>query len=109
MVKFITGCIAVVVLSFFAVPVFTGISNERGALLDNAQTASVENDSLSFEEIYEIAAENTNPADLNNIAPAAGGNIQTDSFSSGFSKQEDSALENNAPIIVDVNEPTNFE
>lgn len=102
---------AVVALSFVAVPVFTGISNEREALLlSEASTTNNDDAPLSFEEIYEIAAENNEPSasDLNNIMPAAGGNTR-DQFSSGFGNEEDSALENaprgNDNIVI---EETNF-
>lgn len=107
MTKFIFFCMAIVALSFVAVPVFTGISNERDALLLSEASTTNNDASLSFEEIYEIAAENSAPndapsaSDLNNIMPAAGGN-EGDHFLSGFGNTEDSALENAPRTTNDV-------
>ncbi len=109
MVKFIFFCMAFIALSFFVVPVFTGISNEREQILAANTPNTNEDQSLSFEEIYEIAAEGTNnPANLNDIAPAAGNGTQ-DRFSSGFSNREDSALENNERVVIEVTEPISVE
>lgn len=100
MMKFIYLCAAVLILSFTALPVFYGVSDERATILASNeidQTAPTES-SLSFEEIYDIAAqgqdinqENTfDPASLNEIKPAAG--VEFDTFPSGFSKTGDAAL-----------------
>jgi hypothetical protein len=105
MVKFIFFCMAVVVLSFVAVPVFTGISNERDQLLAVNDAPTAEEQSLSFQEIYDIASDTSDltPDQLNNITPAAGEN-QPDYFSSGFRGREDSALENKERFIEEETE-----
>lgn len=102
MTRFIFFCMAIVALSFVAVPVFTGISKEHNALLASTDSIIPSNDTLSFEDIYEIAGSNEalDPASLNNIAPAAG-ESNNDAFSNGFGGTEDSALENSAPIIIE--------
>jgi hypothetical protein len=99
---------AIVALSFFVVPVFTGISKEHTALVASTDATTPSNDTLSFEDIYEIADSNResfSPTSLNNISPAAGIGSQ-DNFSIGFSGTEDSALENTAPIIIEEIAPT---
>ena len=102
MTRFIFFCMAIIALSFIAVPVFTGISKEHNALTTPTDTVILSDDTLSFEEIYEIAGSNTSfdPASLNNITPAAGGN-NNDAFSNGFSGTEDSALENSTHIVIE--------
>ena len=99
MLNFIYSCMAVMVLSFFIVPVFGGISNEYQTLEQSSQFAESsisEDTSLSFEEIYALADEAAmrNPAFLNEIAPAAGDDIAApvEGFSSGFSSQGHPAL-----------------
>jgi hypothetical protein len=101
MTRFIFFCMAIVALSFFVVPVFTGISKEHGELTTSADLATASNDSLSFEEIYELAGstDNFDGAALNSITPAAGG-YDSDEFSTGFSGTEDSALENSTFTII---------
>ena len=97
MIKVIFACMAVLVFSFTVLPIFTGVSKEREAILaSNVQPAEQVDESLSFEEIYALADEGNNdatvdPASLNEITPAAGG-IE-DGFSSGFSGVETKGLE----------------
>lgn len=104
MTRFIFFCMAFIALSFVAVPVFTGISNERDAMLNAEETTVSSNDVLSFDALYEIAGADTEitPESLNNITPAAGSaRASHDSFSSGFSGRIDSALENVAQPSVE--------
>ena len=112
MTRFIFFCMAFVALSFIAVPVFTGISKERDAILASSKSSIPAASPLSFEEIYEIAgADNTgdgfDASAFNDITPAAGGEI-SDQFSTGFSNREDSALENTALALPD-DEGVTFE
>lgn len=98
MMRFIYGCIAVAVLSFFIVPMISGVSSEREKLMDVASIADApDNGALSFAEIYEIAASDSadgalDASALNDITPAAGVD-DADSFSTGFTGRADSALE----------------
>tara|TARA_B100000508_G_C11459576_1_gene278511 strand:+ start:1616 stop:1954 length:339 start_codon:yes stop_codon:yes gene_type:complete len=100
--KFIYLCAAILILSFTVVPMFTGVSNEREQILasNEATQASPEDTSMSFEEMYTIAAQgqgdNFDPESLNAITPAAG----ADSFPSGFSGQSDAAL-TDAPAPIE--------
>jgi|GEM_PF-2552513 len=96
MVRFIYACMALLLISFIGVPIYKGISDEHQKIttVADAQEAQTD-DSLSFKEIYDLAAEDQNsddPAFLNEILPAAGGSETTDNFSSGFTAREDSAL-----------------
>lgn len=95
MTKFIFFCMAIVALSFTAVPVFTGISKEREAIIISAAETEAQNATPSVENLTEVASQDVefDAAQLNDIAPAAGNN-RSDSFSSGFRRIEDSALEN---------------
>ena len=96
MVRFIFFCMAFVALSFVIVPLVGGISNERQAILASADVNNPEpsQDSLSFEEIYQTAAagEGIDPAQLNEIAPAAGQTDEEIVFSTGFSAEAPTAL-----------------
>ena len=99
MVRFIYLCMTILVVSFIAVPVFNGVSDEHARLQEIAQNTEQAEDSLSFEQIYALADESENdPANLNNIMPAAGGNAGTDGFSNGFRGADDSALADTPPI-----------
>lgn len=93
MLRFIFLSMAFMAISFFAVPVYFGISKEHQKL---TQTAEIEtnSNSLSFKEIYALADASslTNPAALNAISPAAGNPDQADKFSNNFSGKEDSTL-----------------
>lgn len=104
MIKLIFAFMAIFVLSFTIVPIFSGVSNERDALLASAIDANEAEDtpSLTFEEIYALADENAptiDPAALNAIMPAAGAN--TEEFSSGFSGTETKGLED-SPIPQEI-------
>ena len=94
--KFIYLCAAILVLSFTAVPMFSGVSNERAQILasNEAVQTTYENTSISFEEMYAIASQgqedNFDPETLNAITPAAGEG--TENFPSGFSGRSDAAL-----------------
>ena len=97
MLNFIYVCMLVMVLSFFVVPVFGGISTEYDLLEQTSQLSEVsisQDTSLSFDEISAIADEAimSDPAFLNQIAPAAGDDVQVDGFTSGFSSQAHPAL-----------------
>jgi hypothetical protein len=107
--KFIYLYAAILVLSFTALPVFYGVSNERTEILasNEINDAAPADQALSFEEIYEIAAQGQealgqegafDPSSLNAIAPAAGNGAE--SFPSGFSGMSDAAL-TDAPISVE--------
>ena len=77
MLRFIYFCMAIVALSFVAIPVYSGIAQNRDQITARDSVIAIntnEDDSLSFEEIYTIANEDSfNPESLNEIAPAAGG------------------------------------
>lgn len=93
--KFIYLCAAILILSFTVIPVFSGISKEHAVILANNNTIeqNQQDTALSFEEIYEIAAQGQDefdPASLNAITPAAGEDIE--SFPSSFSGISDAAL-----------------
>ena len=95
MMKLIYLCVAIMVLSFIGVPIYKGVSTEHEKLVAQADIQNAPAaDALTFEEIYEIADQNTDqsPDFLNEITPAAGDNVLDNTFSSGFSKKEDSAL-----------------
>ena len=64
MTRFIFFCMAFVALSFIAVPVFTGISKERDAILASSKSSIPAASPLSFEEIYEIIGEKINLEDM---------------------------------------------
>ena len=89
---FIKLCVAVILLSFVAVPVYYGVSKEHDKIISSnsvENTAISSNTALSFDDIYALARENEaplTPEDLNNILPAAGEASLGDSFSSGFSE-----------------------
>lgn len=105
MMKFIYFCMAILVGSFIAVPVFTGVSDEHQALMASvAPATNATQTDNTLNDVYEIAREgsdNFSPEDLNNITPAAGADTPIDSFSMGFSGIEDSALtEEKAAIIA---------
>lgn len=91
--RFIYACMAVVILSIFAVPVFYGISNEREELMWVSEAQAAEEASLSFEEIYEIAGSgnSSSPESLNTLAPAAGPAAE-ESFKGGFTQEAPAAL-----------------
>lgn len=91
MVRFIFGCAFVLSLSVLAVPVFYGISGQKNIVTTTADAGT--NDSLSFEEIYELASDISAPSaeSLNDIIPAAGAE-SGDVFSSGFQNAENPAL-----------------
>ena len=107
MTRFIFICMAFIALSFMAVPAYFGIQKEHAILMQN-DTVAQNNQSLSFEEIYAMADEDllSNPAFLNNIAPAAGNNddapVQEDYFSTGFSGTADSALEEEIVLKTEI-------
>ena len=84
MVRFIFFCMAFIAISFFAVPLYFGISKARNQLSERTSFASV-NETLAG-----------NPSLLNEIEPAAG-KITDEDFSSGFSGDEDSALADDIP------------
>ncbi len=94
MMRFIYVCMAFLLISFVGMPVYKGVSSEREKLTIVASAESNQDDPLSFSEIYALADESSsdNPAFLNNIMPAAGGDTSSDNFSNGFRGQEDSAL-----------------
>jgi hypothetical protein len=72
-----------------------GVSGERENLSVTVSDATEAEKPLSFQEIYALAEqsrEEKGPAYLNDMAPAAGNETAPDSFSSGFSGNEDSAL-----------------
>jgi hypothetical protein len=109
--KFIYLCAAVLLLSFTVVPMFTGVSKERAVILASSETSTtpVQDQSLSFEEIYAIAAQGQenqfDPASLNAITPAAG-EVMQEGFPSGFSGISDAAL-TDAPTKIIVTEQDN--
>ncbi|NCO03731.1 MAG: hypothetical protein GW903_06035 [Alphaproteobacteria bacterium] len=95
MIRIIYLSVAVLVFSFAILPILNDVSKERDAIIaSNNDAPTLENDTISFEEIYALADEtivdSDNPAFLNNIAPAAG--LDEDEFTSGFRGLEDSAL-----------------
>lgn len=94
MTRIIFFCMAIAALSFVVAPIYNGISDEHTALTQVSSAPMPDENTLSFEEIYEMAEQNNviDPASLNEITPAAGENTE-DQFSSAFSGQEDSALE----------------
>lgn len=101
MIKVIYLSIAVLVFSFVALPIFSDVSKERDAIIaSNNAAPTLDNDVMSFREIYALADETPANFDqatfLNNIAPAAG--LDEDEFSSGFRGLEDSALAD-TPLI----------
>lgn len=91
-VRCIFGCATFLALSILVVPVYYGVSEQKEMMTVAAQ-APQNDDSLSFEEIYEIASEGQkeDAISLNDITPAAGDQTE-DSFSSGFQNQENPAL-----------------
>lgn len=96
MVRFIFICIVFIAISFTAIPALMNISKQRDVLfsIDEPDSSALVSSELSFEEIYALASTNEtiDPAFLNAIEPAAGGVIENEGFSSGFSGKEDSAL-----------------
>jgi len=95
MIRFIFVSMAFIALSFTLVPMFAGISKEHQKLAQANVIAEPSSDSLTFEEIYALAGEDSavNPAALNAIEPAAGGQeAEIEKFSTGFSKQAHPAL-----------------
>ena len=96
MLRFIYGCMAVVILSFVAIPIYHGISTEKGDINVLADARSNAEGDLTFEEIYALASEDaatpTTAEGLNDMMPAAGDDASTDRFSSGFNGTQDSAL-----------------
>jgi|GEM_PF-6379256 len=79
MLRFIYFCMAIVAFSFLIVPMVSGISNLRDNISEREiaglqpDTSAPSDDTLSFEEVYELAAETQITAEsLNDIAPAAG-------------------------------------
>ncbi|MCI5059503.1 MAG: hypothetical protein MRY79_00360 [Alphaproteobacteria bacterium] len=100
MIRFIYGCMAVIILSFVAIPIYHGVSTEKARLEVLASVDQEGDDSLSFEEIYEIASEGgVSPEALNNIEAAAGGDTEPDKFTTGFSGRENSALADIEPAL----------
>ena len=90
MIRFIFLSIAFMIISFFAVPIYFGISKEHQKL--TRTTALKQNDpSITFQEIYELADKNyiSDPSALNSITPAADGKTKAEN---GFSRKEDRAL-----------------
>lgn len=108
MTRFIFFCMAIIALSFIAVPIFTGISKERKAMLNSEQANAEQTDTLDFDEIYELTNAEPSAEDLNQIMPAAGGTAQ-DEFSSGFSGTVDSALADTAPAPVTETQTTDTQ
>ncbi len=91
-VRCIFGCAVFLLLAIVAVPIYYGVSEQK-AMITASTEATQANDSLSFDDIYEIASEGkTMDAEaLNEMAPAAGDG-QEDGFSSGFQDMEHPAL-----------------
>lgn len=114
--KFIYFCMAILVGSFIAVPIFTGVSKEHTALMATATPVSSE-PSSGLQDIYEIArqgGEDFNPDDLNNITPAAGDDMEiaksTDGFSMGFRGIESPSLADTEDLIeITPQTDSNFE
>lgn len=105
MVRFVFGCAFFLGISILAVPIYYGVAQQRATM-----TASVETqdpDTVSFEEIYEVASEaqTLDASALNNISPAAGPE-QPDEFSMGFRKIADPAL---AEELEETANPTKTE
>ena len=94
MVRFIYFCMAVLVFSFVAVPIFSGVSKEHEKLTAVDVANAPAEEELTLEEIYAFVDRSNegNPVFLNSIATAAGGDAKEDVFTSGFRGQEDSAL-----------------
>jgi hypothetical protein len=105
MIRFIYACAAIVVLSFLVIPTYYGIAGERESIQETAAVeTSTQDDSLTFEEIYEIAAEGqSDETSLNQIAPAAGpgepGDMAKNVFSTGFSRTTYPGLEDDVLVI----------
>ena len=104
--RFIYLCMSVVALSFVAIPVYNGINQEHKKLETVANVDLTEDDALSLEEMYAYVTEEneSNPIFLNNIATAAGGDVDTQAqgFSDGFTANTDPALADTpvqAPIV----------
>ena len=93
MVRFIYICMAIVIVSFIAVPIFSGVSKEHARLQQVATTDTQTDNTLSFKEIYALADEaQPNPEALNEIEPVAGADTSQDKFSTGFNNTENPAL-----------------
>ncbi len=95
--KFIKFCMASILLSFIAVPIYFGVSKEHNKIIKASQTVVSQNNTIereiTFDEIYELAREDEfSPENLNNIATAAGNDTQVDAFSSGFNAYEETNL-----------------
>ena len=96
MSSFIKFCFAFILFSFAIVPIYHGINTKHQEI--TAPTASSQlvqtDDTLSFAEIYELAAQNDfSPEYLNNIAPAAGDiTAEPEAFSNGFNDFTDKTL-----------------
>ncbi len=109
MIRFIFFCMILIVITFAAVPIFYGVTEQRQKL---TQTATIEknSDELTFDEIYALASEEsiTNPTALNAIESAAGEIVVLDKFSNGFSGKEDSALADTIDEIVVSEEEASF-
>lgn len=94
--RFIYLCMSVVALSFVVIPVYNGINQEHKKLETVANVELTDEDALSLEEMYAYVTEENeaNPIFLNNIATAAGGDVNADSegFSDGFVTKKDPAL-----------------
>lgn len=93
---------ALLVFSFIAMPIYYGISEKHNEII-NTEVTAIQDDSLSFEEIYSLADESysTDPAFLNTIKPAAGNSAKNDQFSTGFRRKEDSALADTPVKIIE--------
>lgn len=110
MMYFIYLCMAVFAISFIAVPVFIGISDEHDRIVETwqadissnqIQNANKEDESLSFDEIYALARESdTSPRSLSDISPAAGEDSNPDDFTDGFSRIEDPALADTSVELI---------
>lgn len=94
MVRFIFTCMAIIIVSFAAMPIVYGVAEQRERLTQTAAVDSNGSDELSFEEIFALASGNPMPdaGALNAIEPATGDIAEPDQFSNGFSNKEDSAL-----------------
>jgi len=112
MVRFIFGCAFVLGLSILAIPVYYGVAENKATVTASAEDT---NNTLTFEEIYEVAGDNQaggqeiDPGALNAIEAAAGGQ-EKDAFTTGFTGVEDTALQDTpAPIEAMIEDETTTE
>jgi len=100
MMRFIYLCMAVIAFSFVAIPAYNSIAEKRADIGSRDAVIAQEetNQSLSFDEIYEIANEGTTNANidqdmatiaqsLNEIVPAAGAESTVPALPEDFSAE----------------------